>query len=648
MKKRKCILTVDVEAMSNRAGSNHVNTLIYGRSDKGEYGIGRMMDIADKHGVKMIFFVDLAEYELYGEEILDVCRYIDRRGHEAHVHCHYDLLTKIVGKPPWGENGESYYSWYEDEEISKIMIKYVSDKYREALGKEPTLYRGGEYRFGVGVLKALKEEGYVADCSYNYVRPQILKPNKQFIYENGLMEIPIGILPNRKPLNFNNNSLEPKTKDDFAARLDDYNTIFNGYYDYYGDDAIATLMMHSWSFMHNKENADLTNYFDMPMDVLVDFFDVFLEHFKEKLEFVGSDEISCIAKKNSIKVADFNAAIPMYPHFSPSNMARLKDYTLEKAQGRSIVFWGRGQLESTVNYNYKLCDELDIDFYISNDLSNIRKWRGKPVYKSAEVELNPKDTYVLVLAQPVFYEIRDTLKRLGYKEYNDFFDVCKKVPCKNEEGLKAKREIRCPICGGQEFEAFNGAIIRKCLGCNSLERSRTILKLFDDNLHPDFSTIKMLHVSPTIPEKKLFNKLGVNRVTIDIRPEVKTDIVGDICKMPEVETGSFDMVFASCVLNNVYDDECALKEIRRVLKKSGQAVFYVMDDDDGMKTSYVEDPTVWYGKDIFEKYRVGTYRYYGETDFTKQLNRHFNSVRCYEKYDEVTDLPVKWYVCIKK
>ena len=40
MNKPKCMLTVDVEALRQRAESDHVNTLIYGRTGGMEYGIG--------------------------------------------------------------------------------------------------------------------------------------------------------------------------------------------------------------------------------------------------------------------------------------------------------------------------------------------------------------------------------------------------------------------------------------------------------------------------------------------------------------------------------------------------------------------------------------------------------------------------------
>ena len=63
MKKRKCILSVDVEALPTRAKDHHVDTLIFGKSDKKDLGIGYMMDVADKHNIKMTFFVNIWKAE---------------------------------------------------------------------------------------------------------------------------------------------------------------------------------------------------------------------------------------------------------------------------------------------------------------------------------------------------------------------------------------------------------------------------------------------------------------------------------------------------------------------------------------------------------------------------------------------------------
>ena len=102
-----------------------------------------------------------------------------------------------------------------------------------------------------------------------------------------------------------------------------------------------------------------------------------------------------------------------------------------------------------------------------------------------------------------------------------------------------------------------------------------MVKLLDDNIPLDFSKIKVLHISPIKSEYIFFGNKGADTVTLDIRPERRTDILADICNMPEVASDSFDMVLANCVLNHVYDDEKALSEIKRVLHPGGIALLWV-------------------------------------------------------------------------
>lgn len=316
MNKPKCLLTVDVEALRLRSASDHVNTLIYGRIGGKEYGIGRMMDIADKHHVKMTFFVDFAECELYGDAMIDVGKYVVSRGHDLQVHCHYNFLEKIVGKPSWVSMSENYYTWYKNTDDSRAMIDYVTDKYLKCTGKMPVAYRGGEYRFGIGVLKALKEKGYSADLSYNYLRPEILPVNKQFIFENGIIELPIGILPNRKPLNFNHASLMPESRADFEHIITEYQHLFDSYYDYYGTDAIATMLMHSWSFLYNCERFHSTGFIDEPNDMMVELFDYFIGALKKKIDFLSVINAVHLVDKTKLKIADFHSVFRADSSFS--------------------------------------------------------------------------------------------------------------------------------------------------------------------------------------------------------------------------------------------------------------------------------------------------------------------------------------------
>ena len=646
MNKPKVILTVDVEALPIRAASEHVNTLIYGRVEDREYGIGRMMDIADKHNIKMTFFVDFAECQLYGDEILEVGRYIVSRGHDMQVHCHYDLLEKELGKPARVDGKWDYYSWYKNDGDAKKIVNYVTDKYYECTGSKPLAYRGGEYRFGVSLLKMLKEKGYTADLSLNCCRPDVLSEHTQFMYENGLLEFPIGILPDKRPLNFNHRPMTPKTRADFTAVVREYKTQFQSYFDYYGQDSIATMLMHSWSFMYKAEHFDATGHIDTPNDVMVDFFDYFIGAMKDEVECVSVSDAVHSIDKEQLKMVDFDAVFAGYKFAYRDNLLRMHDYINAKIGKRRLIVWGTGIIEGMAFGMVEFHKHPRMEFYISKSADQRPVWRNKAVYKFSDVTLSPETDYVFVVAQPNHTDMREALIKLGFREFEDYFDIQKAVPLTNKEVIRKETPYTCSICGGHMFETFNSPALRRCSECGSVERSRTIPKLFEENVKFDFANTQILHVSPSKPERKWFRDVGADVTTIDIRPECKTDIVADICNMPEVASESFDMVFANCVLNHVYDDEKALSEMKRVLRPNGVALFWVLDSG-SLKTSTEKDPTSWYGKDNYDKYMIGTFRHYGEVDFTEQLRRHFSKVQCFEKYDEVTDSSCKWYQCTK-
>lgn len=644
MIKPRCMITVDVEAMPMRAGSNHVDTLIYGKIGGVEYGIGKIMDIADKHHVKITFFLDFAECELYGDEIINVGKYIVSRGHDLQIHCHYELLKDIVGKEPWGSN-ENCYSWYKNDNDAKIMINYVTEQYIRCTGKMPVAYRGGAYRIDVPVLKVLKEKGYQADLSYNCIRPLILSENKQFLFENGLIELPIGILPDKKPLNFNYALLEPKSLEDFDSTIHEYNKYFDEYYEYYGKDAVATVLMHSWSFLHSEQTSH-SGFFDKPNDILVSFFDCLIEALKDKVEFISVSEAIRQVSSETLKIVDFRSVFHDNSPLAEKNLMKVSNFVNKQANGRKIVIWGKGWMESVVFMTVNLHNSINVAYYISNDADICPQWRRKPVYKYTDVNISPENDFVLLLAQPTFSEIRDTLHQLGFKRFKDYYDIQELVPENKTNGVKSLLSYNCTICGGNVFETYDSSIPRKCSSCNAVERSRTMPDLLNEDIQIDFSKTKILHISPTRPERLFFKNMGAHTVSVDIRPECKTDIVADICNMPDIESASFDMVFANCVLNHVYDDEKALAEISRVLRSGGMALLFVLDSGT-LKTIASKDPTGWYGKENYEKYKIGTFRHYGETDFIKQLGRHFSDVRCYEKYDIITDSSCKWYCCRK-
>ena len=653
MSRPKCILTVDVEALTLRAPAHHVDTLIYGRIDGGEWGIGRIMDIADCHNVKMTFFLDFAEAELYGCAITDVGKYIVSRGHDLQVHCHYDLLaSKIFERFP--QASQNYHTWYEDEDISDFIVDYCLEQYYKCTTKEPIVFRGGEYRFGAALLKKLKEKGIAADASYNFLRPRQRPVNRQFVYENGLLELPVGIFPGygrdpKKILNFNHRDVYPACAEDIEAALKRYDLLFQDFYANYGDSALASFLMHSWSFCFNEDRFKNSGYIDRRNLLAPELFDRLLGMLCKKVDFITAAEAVRLTDDYFTKQVDFDSIFSLYQPQNTDNLKLVETFVRSKAAGREIVIWGTGLLERQAHDAWNISDRLNTSFYVSN--RSIPIWRGRTVKTFETARLSPHRHYVLLLVKPCISEVRESLKSSGFVEFEDYFDIAEQVPREGEATISAPKEICCSICSGKEFELYSSKRPRRCVKCGSLERSRTIPKLFFENLGKELLSQKILHVSPNISpvrsERLFFNQAGASHVTtLDIRPQIKPDIIADLCNMPQVESDSFDVVFANCVLNHVYDDEAALSEIHRVLRDKGLFIVWVMGSGT-LKTTMDANPTDWYGDAAMETYRVGTYRHYGETDFTAQLRRHFSKVRSYEKFDAVTEQSCCWYVCEK-
>lgn len=653
MNKPKCILTVDVEALTLRTPENHVDNLIYGRFGGEEWGIGRMMDIANKHQVKLTFFLDFAEAELYGEDIIQAGRYIVSRGHDLQIHCHYNLLEKRV-RSRFPRAAESYYTWYEDEAVSEFLVDYCLEQYRKCTDSEPIVFRGGEYRIGEALLKKLREKKVAADASYNSIRPVEKPMNGQFVFENGLLELPVGVLPEKegaasKVLNFNEAHLYPVKETDLEPCLKEYEKVFHEFYDCYGNDTLAVMVMHSWSFCYEKERFQSSGYMDRPNIYAAELFDRFLSHFKSRYEFITAASAVTTEEIRFPKTVDFDAVFSLYEQRkSRTKLQQIESFIKKKAKGRRVIIWGKGWIEGRIMRIWNLSQQLDAAFYISRDADKKRLWRRKPVKTFEEAGLSRDKDYVLVIANTRFSEIRDSLHKIGFEEFEDYMDIAQPLPDTENESKEDKEYPACSICGGKKFVPFNSKRPRYCENCGSVERSRTIPLLFSENLGMALLSKRILHVSPSRPEKLFFKKAGAKNVTsLDVRPQVKPDIVADLCNMPQVESDSFEIVFANCVLNHVYDDKAALSEIRRVLKDNGLFIVWVMGNG-GMRTTFDKEPAAWYGQETMDTYRVGTYRHYGEKDFYHLLTRYFTEVHAFEKYDAPSEKSCRWYVCKKR
>ena len=642
MNKPKIMLTVNVEALPAQAADHHIDTLIYGRLDEGEWGIKSMMDIAERYGVKMTFFVDFAEVELYGEAMIEAGRYIVSRGHDLQIYCHYELLRKQI-QEHFCDVDDDYNKWCENEEISSFIIDYCLTHYRSCGATGPIVFRGGDYHFGAAMVRILKEKGVDADATYNSLRPRLRSVNRQFMFENGLFEFPVGIIEREGEhtlLDFNNEMFYPTDKDDLGYALKNYEEQFDHYYQYFGKETIATFVMHSWSFCFDRQEFQRDGYINRPNSSAVEFFDMFLANFSGKYEFVTAGQAIEQIEPDVLKCVDIESVFSLFPYETSEEMQMIYKYIQNKAHGRDVVIWGRGYLETEYHQILNYEKFFKSPFYISTDAQENRIWRGKPVKTFEESRVSPDSHYVFILARRKYGEIRNALQTAGFREYEDYYDIEELVP------REPKRDLPCPICGGKYYMRFLSDEPNLCMGCGAVARHRTAALVLKKYARQEHLGGKILHVSPYDTERTLFHSLGAKNITtLDVRPEEKTDIVADLAHMEEVKSDEFDLIFACGVLNCVYKYEDALAEICRILRKGGLVILRVAMS--GMKNVIFANPLNNYGTEALEQYHVGYFRTYGEVEFTEQLRHHFAHVRLLEKHDAIEKISEMWFVCEK-
>ena len=288
---RRVAITVDVEAHDFRATQDHVDRLIWGRQAGQERGIGKMMDIADRCGVPLTFFVDYAECEVYGEAILDVAREIKRRGHDPQPHCHLEYLTKkfFGSEDPMSPRLADL-----APDQAKKIAAYLVESHISALGDHPLVHRSRGYELGAAYLDALKEAAFVLDASYSLAckyKPLPLGLRSSFRFLNGLVEIPVPFIPYFQtpwplvPWNFNHRVFLGEKKEENLLR---HKNFLDAWFRRHGEGGIATLVMHSWSFWR----MDANGFFSIPEEGTMELFQDLLTMLKDDFEIVSLGQIA--------------------------------------------------------------------------------------------------------------------------------------------------------------------------------------------------------------------------------------------------------------------------------------------------------------------------------------------------------------------
>ena len=118
--------------------------------------------------------------------------------------------------------------------------------------------------------------------------------------------------------------------------------------------------------------------------------------------------------------------------------------------------------------------------------------------------------------------------------------------------------------------------------------------------------MECLHFAPESFFRDRFRKEFKSYTTVDLYME-EVDVKADLRKLPFPDK-SFDLVFASHVLEHIKDDLIALSEVRRVLRRNGIAILPVpivgqktveYPEPNPLESDHVRAP----GLDYYDRYR---------------------------------------------
>ncbi len=122
-----------------------------------------------------------------------------------------------------------------------------------------------------------------------------------------------------------------------------------------------------------------------------------------------------------------------------------------------------------------------------------------------------------------------------------------------------------------------------CPGTLSLERHRLLWLYLSKETNFLNQPLKVLHLAPEQVFYRLFKKFDHwDYTTTDLYSPL-AEVKADICKLP-FESNIYDLVFCNHVLEHVPDDQKAMSELYRVLKKGGTLIAQVPIKEDRLKT----------------------------------------------------------------
>ena len=301
------VVTIDVEALPLRQSQDHVDRLIYGNfPGQGRAGIVEMMDIADRYGVKLTFFLDVLEEVVYPKQIEAAAKLIVARGHDLQLHTHPEIMpAAFFAKMGFARKASNDLNEAEADALFREVKNIVAD-----WNIPPFIaYRAGSYRYSPGLVQAMPKAGIAFSYNYNIAgRSQIqlgLANVAMFRWENDVVEIPVSYIdqPEGNPIRFDDSSYIKTGKPQDA-----YDLIFK-FQQQWPTPNVLVMMMHSWSFLEANSS---TNYFEYRGSARAHSFDRFLASLPSQVKVVTATELSKLMAQGVVSVADRMTTVEVF------------------------------------------------------------------------------------------------------------------------------------------------------------------------------------------------------------------------------------------------------------------------------------------------------------------------------------------------
>lgn len=167
----KVLITIETgisESLHKRGASINYNMdhSIWGKCEKGRFGIEWQMDVLESYGLKGVFFVDSLPGLIFRKGTLpEIVKPIVARGHEVQMAIQTDWLDWVVDSPTGSRRGHLLTDFCLDDQI--VLFGLCAEMLEDAGAPRPTAFRAGNYGANDKSLRALAEIGLKWDSSFN-------------------------------------------------------------------------------------------------------------------------------------------------------------------------------------------------------------------------------------------------------------------------------------------------------------------------------------------------------------------------------------------------------------------------------------------------------------------------------------------------